>query len=265
MQPDPSPPRRGNARLLTGAIVGLLAVAAIVTGLWLMFFAGSAPAAPSIDQAAGALDPSVGSTTGPAPTASASGSAAPATAATGLDGAWTVDTSIGTFSDYSNAWAGFRVDEVLSGIGDATAIGRTPAVSGQITVSGTRLTAGRIEADLTQITSDRPRRDPAIQRALETSQFPTATFELSEPVDFGRVLVDGETVSVTVPGRLTIHGVTQDVRVPLEAKVVGDTIAVVGSIPITFADYGVTMPTAPIVLSVQDHGTLELQLFFSRS
>jgi hypothetical protein len=34
---------------------------------------------------------------------------------------------------------------------------------------------------------------------------------------------------------------------------------------ITFADFGIAKPTSFLVLSVQDHGTLELQLFFTHA
>ena len=67
-------------------------------------------------------------------------------------------------------------------------------------------------------------------------------------------------------GELTIHGVTQTVTIPLQAQRVDDTIVVVvGSLDTVFADYGVEVPTAPIVVSADDHGPLELQLFFTRS
>ena len=52
---------------------------------------------------------------------------------------------------------------------------------------------------------------------------------------------------------------------PLEAQLVGDNIVVVGSLDIVFADYGVSVPSAPVVLSAEDEGVLELQLFFSRA
>jgi hypothetical protein len=41
-------------------------------------------------------------------------------------------------------------------------------------------------------------------------------------------------------------------------------IVVTGSMPITFADYGVAVPTSPIVVSADDHGTLEVLLFLER-
>ena len=39
---------------------------------------------------------------------------------------------------------------------------------------------------------------------------------------------------------------------------------VVGSLEITFADYGVTVPQAPVVVSVDDFGIVEMQLLFTR-
>lgn len=68
----------------------------------------------------------------------------------------------------------------------------------------------------------------------------------------------------TATGTLTLHGVTEQVEVPLEAKLVGDTVVVVGSFDITFSDYGVSVPKAPIVLSVADDGTIEMQLLLKR-
>ena len=62
----------------------------------------------------------------------------------------------------------------------------------------------------------------------------------------------------------TIHGVTLPVTFPLQAQRVGDTIVVVGQLDVVFADYGVELPTAPIVLSLADNGIVELQLFFTR-
>jgi polyisoprenoid-binding protein YceI len=265
-------------------IVAALGVAAAVAALavWLLFFAGEPPAQASIGGAAetlesaeptsAATDSSAGAATAEpsvAATDSRPASSAAATtggSSTGVDGTWTLDTSVGSFGDYSSAWAGFRVNEVLAqGIGSTTAIGRAPAVSGSLTLDGQTLTAASIEVDLTTITSDRPRRDDAIQRSLETSQYPTATFVLTMPVDLGTVPADGQTVTVTATGDLTIHGVTQSIEFPLQAQLVGDTIAVVGSAPIDFTRFGITMPSAPVVVSVEDHGTLELQLFFTRS
>ena len=64
-------------------------------------------------------------------------------------------------------------------------------------------------------------------------------------------------------GDLTIHGTTRPVEIPLEAQLVDGVVVVVGSLDIVFADYGVSVPDAPIVVSAEDHGVIELQLFFT--
>jgi polyisoprenoid-binding protein YceI len=258
--------------LLPAGLLMLALGAAVAWFAWSTFLAGDPPSNASIDQAAGvvATQTPESTTTPPASAAAASAGESAASpspeAAAGVEGTWSVDTSVGSFADYTSAWAGFRVNEVLGqGIGETTAIGRTPGVGGTLTIDGTRLTAAEIEVDLTQIVSDRPRRDDAIQDSLGTSEFPSATFVLTGPVDLGGVPADGETLAVEAAGELTIHGVTQSVVFPLEARLVGDTIVVVGSTAATFSDFGIEMPSAPIVVSVEDDGILELQLFFTRS
>lgn len=185
-------------------------------------------------------------------------------AADGIDGTWTIDTTIGDFEDFSSAWVGFRVAEVLNPGGEVDAVGRTPAVSGQLVATGSIIENAVIEADLTSIVSDRSRRDDAIQRALGTSDFPMATFASSGPVDLGVAPPDNEPFSASVPGTLTIRDVSQDVTLELDGQRVGDVVLVVGTLPVDFTSFGVTMPTAPIVVSVQDDGDLEWQLFFAR-
>ncbi len=184
------------------------------------------------------------------------------TRAAGIDGTWAIDTEIGDFGDYSSSWAGFRVAEVLEGLGDVFAVGRTPAVSGTLEAEGSTIQSAVIEVDLTTITSDQPRRDPAIQRALDTVTYPTAVLETREPVDLGAIPVDGEPFAASLPGTLTIRGTSQDVDVQITGQRVGDVVVVVGTLPVDFTSFGVTMPTAPIVLSVEDTGDLEWQLFF---
>ena len=51
----------------------------------------------------------------------------------------------------------------------------------------------------------------------------------------------------------------------LTGQRVGDVVVVVGALPVDFTSFGVTMPTAPIVVSVEDSGDLEWQLFLTRA
>ena len=96
---------------------------------------------------------------------------------------------------------------------------------------------------------------------LETGTFPTATFELTEPIVFDEEPAAGEVVSVQATGDLTVHGVSRSVSIPVEARWDGGQIAVVGSLDIEFADYEITPPSIGPA-TVQDNGTIELQLVF---
>lgn len=195
------------------------------------------------------------------------GGASSTSAASGTDiaGTWTVDTETGDFS-YESAtgtFAGFRIDEELSGIGSTTAVGRTDAVTGEVTIEGTTLTAAAFEVDLTTITTETSMRDDKVQEALETDAFPTATFALTEPVDLGAA-AEGEAIEVTAAGELTVHGVTQPVELAIEAQLVDGTVVLVATTDLTFADFDVEVPSSPAVLSVDDHGTLEAQILLVR-
>ncbi|NNF70483.1 MAG: YceI family protein [Acidimicrobiia bacterium] len=250
-----------NRWIVVAGVVGVVAAAAFF--IW--FFGRSTPEEVSLEGAVGALTTTtttVAAGSDDTTTTTTSGSTD-----TGVEGTWTVDTSIGEFNfeDATSSFAGFRINEELSGLGSVTAVGRTPGVSGNFTLEGTTMTNASFEADLTRIVTDDSRRDNAARRSLEVTTFPTATFTVTSPIDLGVEPTEGTSLSVMASGDLTIHGVTQQVEFPLEAQLVGNVIVVVGSINIVFADYGVELPSAPIVLSVEDNGILEVQLFFTKS
>lgn len=174
----------------------------------------------------------------------------PTTSLTSLDGTWKVTTG---------STAGYRVKETLFGQ-SATATGRTTAVTGAFTLAGTTVPTASFSVDLTQVTSDRSQRDGQFQgRIMETSQFPTATFALTEPIDFGSVPASGVEITPKATGKLTLHGVTKTVTIPMTAKRTGNNIQVLGSLPITFADYGIDDPSGGPA-SVGTTGTLEFLL-----
>ena len=184
-----------------------------------------------------------------------------------LDGTWAVDAETGEFTleDATGSFAGFRVDEELASVGAFTAVGRTGDVSGTLEIADEHVTSAEIAVDLTTLQTDDRRRDGAVQRALGTSQHPTATFVLTGGLPIEGAIESGEPVSIAAPGDLTVNGITQPVVVDIEAQLVGSVIAVVGSVEITFADFDVTVPQVPVVLSAEDHGIMEFQLLFRKS
>ncbi len=243
----------------TVSVVVVVAVLALVGGGLYWFFRDDSPDAVDLDTAA------EGVTTTTAPDGEPSTTAAGAP--TGIDGTWSVDTATGEF-DYESAtgtFVGFRIKEELASIGSTEAVGRTNAVSGSMTIAGTQVTDAEFTIDLTKITTNESRRDNRVQSALQTDQFPQATFELTSPIELGPDSASGAEVNATAKGDLTIHGVTKAVEFPLQAKLVDGTVVVVGSLDVTFSDFGVQVPSAPIVLSVEDHGVLELQLLLTRT
>jgi polyisoprenoid-binding protein YceI len=246
-------------------------------GFSYLFLRDAAPAAvgltgasptPATSADAGAATSSPDATGGATadPTAGASSDAGSGAGEGGLDGTWNVDPTVGSFDDFSGSFVGYRVEEELANIGAATAVGRTPDVTGSFTFDGTTVSAAEFTADLTTLQSDKSQRDGQLRRqALETNTYPTATFTLTQPIDLGSLPTDGQVVSATATGDLTIHGQTQSVQIPLEARLSGDTVTVTGSIDIVFADYGISQPNSFVVLSIADHGTMEFQLQLTKA
>jgi polyisoprenoid-binding protein YceI len=238
-------------------------------GIWYIFFRPGGPApvgtgAPVIPDAA---SPAVAATAPPA----GGGSPAPvaSVSAVSLDGTWTIDPSIGAFDyaagDFSGSWAGYRVQEQLVGLAGTTAVGRTPDITGTITLAGTQLTGADLSVDLITLVSDESLRDGQLARqGVQTDQFPTATFVLTAPIDLGHVPAEGEQVSVTATGDLTLHGVTKSVQIPLTARLTQDVIGVGGSLTFTWEDFGMQQPSSQRVVSLADDVTLELQVFFRK-
>ena len=261
------PPLLRNRWLLIGLgviLVALLAGGAL--GFSYLFLRPPAPAAVGLSTATASPAASATSATSTNPAASAtSAGASSSTAGGGLSGTWNVDSSIGSFSDFSGSFVGYRVDEELANVGAATAVGRTPNVTGSLTLDGSMVTAVDISADLSTLQSDKNQRDGQLHRqALETDRFPTATFKLTQPIDLGTVPADGQVIKTTATGDLTIHGVTKSVQIPLEARLSGNVVTVTGSIEILFADYGMSRPVSFLVLTIADHGTMEFQLQFTK-
>lgn len=190
------------------------------------------------------------------------------TGAAGLAGVWTVVTSEGADGPTDEApvsFAGYRVVEVLAGgVDESTVVGRTAEVVGAIELSGGALVAATVEVEMATLRTDDSHRDSHAREALDTEGFPLAVFKLAEPVELPAGVSEGESFSGSVLGDLTIKGVTNRVVFDLEAQRAGDTIVVVGSAEVIFSDYGVTAPTSIAVISVEDHGIMEFQLFFTR-
>jgi len=242
--------------LLAGGVF-LLVLVGFAT--WFFVFRDTAPAEVSLEDAL--ASETTTTTTGAASDSPAEDSTTTTTTTTpagGLGGTWTVDTTRETF-------AGYRVKEELASIGAKTAVGRSPAVAGTLEFEGSAVASLDVTVDMTQLQSDSGGRDRAIEgQAIETDAFPTSTFVLTEPIELGSPPEEGVAFTAQAVGDLTIHGVTRSVTIPIEGQLDGGAVVVVGSIDVVFADYDIDTPRAAVVLSIEDQGVMEFQLFFTQ-
>lgn len=179
-----------------------------------------------------------------------------------LDGRWLIDREAEPFDREAGTgtFVGYRVDEELTTVGAFTAVGRTPLVDGEVEVVDGAVVATSIEADLTGLESDSSRRDGRVLGSLGAD--PRARFTLSEAFDLPPDL-DATPVTVTATGELTILEVTEPIEVELQVALRDGSPIVAGRIELLLSDYGVQVPTAPIVVSASDEAVLEWQLLLT--
>ena len=178
-------------------------------------------------------------------------------------GVWTVRTDLVPFDGDagSGSWVGYRIDEELASVGAFTAVGRTPDVTGTVTVAGSEVLEARIGADLATLRSDSGSRDGQVRRVLADRP---AVFELDGPLAFDGVPAPGASVLVEAPGRLRIGEVEGPVVMQLAASLDGEVLVLRGTTDVVLAEFDVAVPRAVVVLSVSDVATVELQLLLTR-
>jgi polyisoprenoid-binding protein YceI len=159
---------------------------------------------------------------------------------------------VGTWTVAPGSEAGYRVKErFINQPATTEAVARTNKVTGSLVVtwSGAGLLAShvRITVDLASLVSqDRYAAYQAYQRDyfvrniyLETSRFPTADFA----ADSVRIAPEPSgPVSLTVRGKLNVHGVTHAVVTQVQAQANGDKVEVAGSVQVDMRDYGIDPP-----------------------
>jgi polyisoprenoid-binding protein YceI len=159
----------------------------------------------------------------------------------------------------AGSFVGYRVDERYLGVGVRTAVGRTSAVTGSVTVNGDRVVRADLRADMTTVHSDQARRDDALRsRAIETDRYPAARFTLAGPVALGAR-------PRLARGTLTLHGRRAAIAVAVRGqRLSGDRLELVGSAPIRFATFAIEPPSVAGLVTVSDHGLLEFRLVLAR-
>ena len=238
----------------------VLAVVVILLGLasGAVAFGGRSLLPSSVSSLFGAATPKpVGLSDNPTVTGGRGGGAV----AGNPDGKWAIQRGNATF-------VGFRVREKFGALpAPSDAVGRTPAVVGGMTIRNGQVTAALITGDLRQLKSDKAKRDNVIRsRGLQTNLFPAASFQLTRPINLVAAQITyGRVTSLNAAGTLTMHGVTRPVQLPLQGRWDGNTLQVVGRLPVNFAEFQIQPPSVAGFVTVQNQGQIELNLVFQRS
>jgi polyisoprenoid-binding protein YceI len=187
----------------------------------------------------------------------------------------TATSVAGTWQVAPGSLAGYRVKEQFAGQPSShEAVARTNDVTGQVTITQTgssyQLTSGTVTVRLATLASvdqvagyNVSNRDRIVQRSLDVSQYPTATFQ-ADPASLPSGTNSGQDQSTMLTGKLTIHGVTKTVTASIQGRANGNTAQLAGSVPIVMTDYGVTPPSVPFTV-VQPGAVLEFQLNLTKA
>jgi polyisoprenoid-binding protein YceI len=197
----------------------------------------------------------------PSPAASATATSSPSGTPAANGATWTVTTG---------SVAGYRVKEQFVGQSSAhEAAARTGDVTGQVSIAksdGTyQMTSATVTVQLRSLASvdqvagyNVTNRDRIVQGSLNVSSFPTAVF-VAQPVTLPAGVETGQVMNVSVPGQLTIHGVTKNVTASLQLRVSGTTAQIAGTIATNMTDFGVSPPSIGFT-TVQPAVTIEVLL-----
>jgi polyisoprenoid-binding protein YceI len=165
---------------------------------------------------------------------------------------------------------GYRVKEQFAGqTSTHDAVARTSQVTGKVTIthsgSSYQMSAGQVTVQLASLASvdqvagyNVTNRDRIVQQSLNVSSYPTALF-VAQPVALPAGVENGQAVTVSVPGQLTVHGVTKAVTATLQLRVSGNTAQIAGSIATNMTDFGISPPQVGFT-TVQSAVTIEFQL-----
>ena len=164
----------------------------------------------------------------------------------------------------------YRVRERLAGRDfPSDAVGETLDVSGSIVFDAEgvlQADRSRVTVNLQTLRSDQDRRDRYIRgNSLESNRFPTAEFVVRVAPGLPWPLPQDGEVTFDLIGDLTVHGVTKTTRWESTVQFTGDSVTGLIQTSFTFGEFEMEVPSAFIVLSVDDNVRLELDFVASIS
>ena len=162
-----------------------------------------------------------------------------------------------TFEVGEGSEATFTVREKLSRLPlPNDAVVRTTAVTGELHLDGR---PSVFEIDLHKLGSDQARRDQYIRQTMFPSD-PVAVFTVDDVGSLPAGFTDGDTVTATVPGTLTLRGSDFPISFEVEARDDGEVIFIVGRTSFVWADLEIPPPNIGQFVQVEDEVKVEVLL-----
>ncbi len=167
--------------------------------------------------------------------------------------------------DPQNSEARYRVREQLANVSLPTdAIGRTKQISGSVMIKpdGSIDPANsKFVVDLSTLQSDRSMRDNFLRRSvLQTTQYPDATFVPKQVSGLSWPLPKSGQVSFKLTGDMTIRDVTKSITWDVTGTVQNGQASGLAKTSFKFEDFNLNQPRVPVVLSIVDNITLEVDV-----
>ena len=159
--------------------------------------------------------------------------------------------------DSAQSSAAYAVEEIFFSDNRLfTAVGVTNAVEGAFEVTSNGQPSGkvtRIRVDLRTLKSDSPRRDNAIRRQwLESDKYPYADFVSTDALNLPESYAEGEKVTFTLVGDMTVRDVTKPVEWTVVGTLQGNTVTGEAKTVIKMSDFGFAAPDIGGVLKAED-------------
>ena len=151
----------------------------------------------------------------------------------------------------------FTVGEVLTRLPlPNDAVVRTDALSGQLNIDGR---PSEVAVDLLTLASDQDFRDQYM-RGRMFRDAPVAVFTVEDLSDPPAEFFSGDTFTSQVTGILDINGIDVPLTFDLEVRNDGDVLNVLGRTVFTWDQLQIPVPTARLVVSVEDEVSVQLLL-----
>lgn len=181
-------------------------------------------------------------------------------ASTDINGEWRVAHT----RDENTTSVGFTFFEILPSDRRETS-GSTQAVEGYATIEAGTLQSGEITVDMAEVSTDNERRDINVRsKILNTDQFPTATFRITEPADVSQIPGDGTAAKLTLTGDMEIRGETRPLSHEFDVLRDGEHLIVSGDVLIDRNEYGVESPDF-VAAKIDDVGELNIRVALEKN